>query len=396
MKQSDSGGNYYDSTLALFVQLFGQPLAVSTTELTDCTHAGQRFPSLLLVTPGSILLQAATNETNQTVAEAERVKAEAEADRQALQEVRASAACCMLTDQLHRVLLCHTATLRHQSAQNPRAGARAAVHLLPESAIIMGTAHPPMLKQQAVAHMMPCFIGCTACDTAEHVICKLWEAVTNGHAACRSSAGWSSSGRRCCAASRSWLASTSRSPRCRCCVCSCDFALPRRNCIGSRVCKACDRNLCSACDCGSSPAVLLAASTALAPAVKMQACICHQVVNVLDTRPWQSIQHWKRTVESHMLHTSALQRVEVYCTSKDVCGSLPTQSELEKLRREEEAAQQAANNLVERWKRAKAEADDAAVSTPPISVPVPSQLMALLSFAIWRQLPQHLPLLSDS
>ena len=33
-------------------------------------------------------LQAATNETNQTVAEAERVKAEAEADRQALQEVR--------------------------------------------------------------------------------------------------------------------------------------------------------------------------------------------------------------------------------------------------------------------------------------------------------------------
>jgi hypothetical protein len=42
----------------------------------------------LLLTSGWIPLQAATNETNQTVAEAERLKAEAEADRQALQEVR--------------------------------------------------------------------------------------------------------------------------------------------------------------------------------------------------------------------------------------------------------------------------------------------------------------------
>jgi hypothetical protein len=38
------------------------------------------------------------------------------------------------------------------------------------------------------------------------------------------------------------------------------------------------------------------------------------------------------------------------------------QAQLERLRREEEAAQRAANELVERWKRAKAEADEAAVS----------------------------------
>ena len=42
-----------------------------------------------------------------------------------------------------------------------------------------------------------------------------------------------------------------------------------------------------------------------------------------------------------------------------VCALL--QSQLDRLRREEEAAQRAANDLVERWKRAKAEADDAAV-----------------------------------
>ena len=66
------------------------------------------------------------------------------------------------------------------------------------------------------------------------------------------------------------------------------------------------------------------------------------------------------------------------------------QSELEKLRREEEAAQRAANDLVERWKRAKAEADEAAVRRS--AVPAPSQLMALPSVLIWRQLPQHLPL----
>jgi hypothetical protein len=47
------------------------------------------------------------------------------------------------------------------------------------------------------------------------------------------------------------------------------------------------------------------------------------------------------------------------CTCHCACALL--QGQLERLRREEEAAQRAANDLVEAWKRAKAEADDAAV-----------------------------------
>ena len=49
------------------------------------------------------------------------------------------------------------------------------------------------------------------------------------------------------------------------------------------------------------------------------------------------------------------------------CAFALLQSQLERLRREEEAAQRAANDLVDAWKRAKAEAHDAAVRSPFIA-----------------------------